>query len=359
MMEAMAVANATLGLRVGEIVEVRSAAEILATLDENGEFENLPFMPEMLQFCGKRLAVRKVAHKLCDTISGTGNRRMTNAVHLAGARCDGQAHGGCQTACSLYWKEAWLRRVPAGGGAEPAGTSSEKGADVSVLTWHTRKPTEPDGEERFRCQATELLRAAPSRLRLLDLGQYVEDVKTGNAGVGAVLKSLFFGIFNALQARSREYLPAHLTFKNGLPWGFVAGGAGTKTPTGRLDLQPGEWVRIKSKEEIMRTLDGRRLNRGMGFEEEMARWCGRTARVLRRVERCIDEKTGKMLSMKNPCIVLEDVICEGVYHANCPRAFLPFWREIWLERVEAGEAAEAQSQPSCSIHSLSGSEPER
>ena len=72
----------------------------------------------------------------------------------------------------------------------------------------------------------------------------------------------------------------------------------------------------------------------MGFEEEMARSCGRTARVLRRVDRCIDEKTGRMLTMKNPCIVLDGVICEGAYHANCPREFLPFWREIWLERVE-------------------------
>lgn len=57
------------GLRVGDLVEVRSAEEILATLDESGELENLPFMPEMLRFCGRRLTVHKVAHKLCDTIS--------------------------------------------------------------------------------------------------------------------------------------------------------------------------------------------------------------------------------------------------------------------------------------------------
>src|SRR5262245_32043784 len=100
-------------LRVGELVEVRSAGEILATLDENGELDNLPFMPEMLQFCGKQLIVHKVAHKLCDTISATGLRWMNDAVHLMGARCDGQAHGGCQTGCSIYWKEAWLRPVTA------------------------------------------------------------------------------------------------------------------------------------------------------------------------------------------------------------------------------------------------------
>src|SRR5215471_6629580 len=101
----------TLSLRVGEFVEVRSAEEIMATLDEKGELDNLPFMPEMLQFCGKRLTVHMVAHKLCDTISASGLRWMSDVVHLTGTRCDGQAHGGCQTGCLLYWKEAWLRRV--------------------------------------------------------------------------------------------------------------------------------------------------------------------------------------------------------------------------------------------------------
>jgi hypothetical protein len=55
--------------------------------------------------------------------------------------------------------------------------------------------------------------------------------------------------------------------------------------------------------------------------------------VLRRVDRCIDEETGRLLQMKNPCIVLEDTVCQGAYNANCPRSIYAFWREIWLERV--------------------------
>ena len=103
-----------LGLKVGELVEVRSAEEIRATLDEHGELDELPFMPEMLAFCGRRLTVHKVAHKSCDNISRTGMRRMTDAVHLTESRCNGSAHGGCENACSLYWKEQWLKRVDAG-----------------------------------------------------------------------------------------------------------------------------------------------------------------------------------------------------------------------------------------------------
>jgi hypothetical protein len=37
-----------LNLKAGQWVEVRSREEILATLDERGRLENLPFMREML-----------------------------------------------------------------------------------------------------------------------------------------------------------------------------------------------------------------------------------------------------------------------------------------------------------------------
>ncbi len=55
--------NRKLDLKVGDWVVVRSADEILATLDENARFEALPFMPQMLQHCGKKLQGRKRAHK--------------------------------------------------------------------------------------------------------------------------------------------------------------------------------------------------------------------------------------------------------------------------------------------------------
>jgi hypothetical protein len=323
---------AVLGLKVGDLVEVRSAEEIFGTLDERGELENLPFMPEMLAFCGKRLTVRKVAHKLCDTISGSGMRRMTNAVHLSNSRCDGSAHGGCQTACSLYWKEQWLRRVDPG--STPASSvTRQKYRSLPILEINSRKEPGPDGEVRYSCQATELLRAAPTCLPLRDLGQYVEDVTSGNAAVRSVLRALGVGLFNRMQEASKKILPRRLWFRNGMRWRFLQGGVRGRTPTGKLDLQPGELVRVKSKNDILATLDENLLNRGMGFEEEMSRFCGQTAVVRARVVRCLDEKTGRMLIMKNPCIVLEGIVCAGAYKANCPREFVPFWREIWLERV--------------------------
>jgi hypothetical protein len=99
------------GLRAGDVVEVRSAEEILPTLDDRGELDAVPFMPEMLPFCGRTLTVEKVAHKVCDTITRGGLRSMERAVHLTAARCDGSAHGGCENACLLYFKSEWLKRV--------------------------------------------------------------------------------------------------------------------------------------------------------------------------------------------------------------------------------------------------------
>ncbi len=114
----------------------------------------------------------------------------------------------------------------------------------------------------------------------------------------------------------------------------MKGKAVGRTPTVDLGLQPGDRVRIRSKAEIEETLNADLLNRGMGFDGEMARFCGREAVVERRVQQVINEKTSKMVRMKTPCVVLEDIVCEGAYTPNCPRRWISFWREIWLERVE-------------------------
>ena len=57
---------ASMPLSVGDWVEVRSKEEILATLDKNGRLEEMPFMPQMFQYCGQRFQVHKRAHKTCD-----------------------------------------------------------------------------------------------------------------------------------------------------------------------------------------------------------------------------------------------------------------------------------------------------
>lgn len=106
-------------------------------------------------------------------------------------------------------------------------------------------------------------------------------------------------------------------------------------------------VRVKSYQEILATCHADNRNRGMGFDAEMMPYCGGTYRVHKRVTKILSEKTGEMMEMKNPCIILKDVVCQGRYsecRMFCPRAIFPYWREIWLERVNENPSAPSTSK---------------
>jgi hypothetical protein len=313
----------------GELVRVRDAAEILATLDENGSLDGLPFMPEMLQFCGRTFRVHRRADKTCDTIELSGLRRMTDTVHLDDLRCDGSGHGGCQAGCLLFWKEAWLTRTtdaaaPAAPAVPPDG--------VELITRATRWPGNSPEEERFSCQATQLLETT-TPLQWWDARQYVRDLRTGNVGLFRLVRGLAVFLFNKYQGFSKRFLPPRLRIHEGR-WFPLTYGTLDKTPSGTLGLQPGELVQVKQRDQILATLDRNGRNRGLTFDSEMLRYCGRRARVLRRVTQIIDERSGKMLTMPRDCIILDGVTCQADYHRFCPRGIYPYWRELWLERVE-------------------------
>src|SRR4029453_18396965 len=125
-------------LRAGQLVRVRSKEEILGTLDSKGRLDGLPFMPEMLRFCGQEFRVRARAHKVCDTVDWQQFREMDNAVHLGDLRCDGSAHGGCQAGCLLFWKEAWI--APAD--SDRTATSAPQGAAVEISAEQLERTTQ-------------------------------------------------------------------------------------------------------------------------------------------------------------------------------------------------------------------------
>lgn len=321
-----AVAKTSAGpLHVGDRVRVRSAAEILATLDDDGRLAGMPFMPEMLRWCGSTLPVRARADKTCDTIEFGRLRRLNSTVHLDDLRCDGSAHGGCQAGCLLFWREEWLERD---GEAGPAGATGQA-ADTSVLDRAAGRQAE-DGP-RYSCQATEVLRASRP-LAWWGPRQYLDDVSSGNVGLPRLLHGLAVWLFNMGQALSKRVLPAALRFRRGQWYPFIIG-SGRRGPRATLDLQPGELVQVRPLPEILATLDnGGRLH-GLTFDGEMTPYCGGTYRVERRVERLIDEGSGRMIHMTRDAIVLADVVCDGRYHLFCPRAVFPYWREEWLRRL--------------------------
>jgi len=320
-----------LGLRVGEWVQVREPGEIFATLDETHALHGLPFMPEMLQYCGRRFRVEKSAHKTCDTINNYTIRRMENAVHLEGLRCGGEAHGGCQAACLLFWKDAWLKRVTGSHSAQPAPSArSSQPEDVDALQRSTRvNGSHADGLEHYRCQATDLLKAT-SEVRRRDRWDprfYVKDLTTGNVKIWSFV---FYGLFAAFNAFMLHW--------RGRRYPHLRGLSGQKTPQVILNLKPGDLVRVRTKDEIMATLNVGMKNRGLWFDVEMLPFCDGVFKVLRRVDRIINEKTGAMMQLPGPCVILDGVTCGGnLSHCRmfCPRAIYPYWREAWLQNAGA------------------------
>jgi hypothetical protein len=408
-----------LGLRPGDWVEVKSADEVLATLDNRGCLDALPFMPEMLQYCGKRFAVAASAHKTCDTIGQAKNRLMTNAVHLDGLRCDGMAHDGCQARCLIFWKTAWLKPAAAPGStAVPSHTvrqtirtvQQQKHCDLAALTRATRAPGFEAGqtEERYSCQATDLTQAT-TPVEWWDPRQYVKDLVTNNVRPHDFIYYVSIAAYNVF-ARSYERLLGHVVsfspinklrgrldqakeapaikadqqptggahpkpsaqkstsrrrtknpvialvsplrqlgrrFTSWLvPYPYIKGIAGAKTPYEVKNLQPGEIVQVRSKEEIARTINRERRNRGLKFDREMVPYCGQDFRVLCRVEKIINDRNGKMMHLPNTCIILDGVTCSGCLSQRrlfCPRKIYPYWREIWLKRVPDSQKPDGSS----------------
>jgi hypothetical protein len=117
--------------------------------------------------------------------------------------------------------------------------------------------------------------------------------------------------------------------------------AASEAVTHRLGLQPGDSVLVKTKAEILATLDEHHSCEGMGYMAHcMDRYCGGRYQVLKRVDRFFDERTQRMLKMKNT-VLLDRVYCEPEPQAEeriagCQRMCFLFWKEAWLERVEPG-----------------------
>jgi hypothetical protein len=346
-------------LKAGDWVEVLSREEILRTLDGNGCLESMSFMPEMLRYTGQRFRVEKRAHRTCDTIDYVGGRHLKRAVHLEDLRCDGSAHGNCEALCLLFWKEAWLKKVDGPGDRATPPRSLEGGAAAdSVFVRGTRKAGEPVDAPNptYVCQATTLLDAT-APLRRSDLEPYLEDLTSRNVGIGQMVNALAFVAFSFLvggrYGLGTPLIALYDGFQkliDGTPYPERRGKVpkGAKTPSRRLDLKPGEMVRVRALPEILETVDEALRNRGMGWHAEMVRMTGRTFRVAARLEKIVNEKTGKMIHLKNDVVILEGGVCFAQYINNCrrfcPRAVYHYFREIWLERVPDPAGVRAADQ---------------
>jgi hypothetical protein len=343
-------------------VQVRTRDEVLSTLDGRGRLDELPFMAEMLQYCGKTLRVGKRAHKTCDPAVGIIGRGMQSTVHLENIRCNGAEHDGCEAQCLIFWKEAWLKRLddkPTTAGPAPRGNEHLAGVPCTEETIRSGgkiAPAPGENEPTYVCQNTQV-KFASQPLKWWDARQYIEDYTSGNVRLWQLAAGLLFTFW-------RTVIGAGIGLGTPMRWLYdtfqrAIGGSpfpvrpygvpkGTATPKALLDLQAGERVRVKPLGEILKTLDFRYRNRGLYFDADYVPFTERESTVVRRVKQIIDEKTGRMIRFKSDAIMLDNVFCGGRYAACrrfCPRAIIAFWREIWLERVsDDGQVDESRAR---------------
>lgn len=99
-----------LDLRPGEWVEIKPAPEIRRTLDAEGKNRGLSFEPTMVDFAEGRFQVDYPIQRIISEQTGQ-MIFLTHTVALKGVTCTGLCAKNCPRNNTLYWREAWLRRV--------------------------------------------------------------------------------------------------------------------------------------------------------------------------------------------------------------------------------------------------------
>lgn len=305
----------------GDLVEVKSPDEILRTIDSDGTSDGLPFMPEMIQFSGKRYRVAKRVLKTCYyTKLGTGGfRKFSNedVVLLEGVRCSGAAHDGCEKECMIFWREAWLRNAN-----ESASETSYDPAGTQRLLKRLKTISSP---KAYFCQASELLNATMPASRRDRLTGCFREVVVGNCSpfemAGHIARWAFW--------RARKKLFSGNT------------GGGNQSASEKChDFRPGDLITVKSQGEIKETLNQAGCNRGLYFMPDMWKTCEKKLEVERTVERIIVDGTGEMRRLRNT-VFLKNSHCECLNSISpCPRKEFSYWRETWLRPVQICAARE-------------------
>jgi len=100
-----------------------------------------------------------------------------------------------------------------------------------------------------------------------------------------------------------------------------------------IPLTQGDWVRVRSREEILSTLDPFKELKGCAFLADMYQYSGTKQRVLRSMQNFMDERDYKLKKARG-VILLENIICNGTpTFGECDRCCFLFWREEWLEKI--------------------------
>lgn len=98
-------------LKAGEIVRVRSLAEIEATLDDDRKCKGCGFMDAQESYCGTVQKVLKPVERFVHE-RDFQVKKSKNLYILEGVMCQGtKTFGRCDRSCFLFWRGEWLEKL--------------------------------------------------------------------------------------------------------------------------------------------------------------------------------------------------------------------------------------------------------
>ncbi|MBV8922105.1 hypothetical protein [Bradyrhizobium sp.] len=107
-----------------------------------------------------------------------------------------------------------------------------------------------------------------------------------------------------------------------------------------MNWQAGDWVEVRSREEILRTLDENGRLEGLPFMPQMFKYCGQRFPIYKRAHKTCDAP-GSLGGLKLPHGIHLEHRCDGKAYGGCQAGCLIFWKEAWLKPVDAKVRAQA------------------
>ena len=139
---------------------------------------------------GRDSVVSKRVVKSCSSGSRSSMRgfRTDDVVLLEGVRCSGAEHDGCQKACMIFWREAWLRK------AERRRAASRPSIWMRAQQLRERLHTKT-GPTTYFCQASELLKATYALSKWDRILKCFSDIRAGNSSTIQMVRNIAIWLF--------------------------------------------------------------------------------------------------------------------------------------------------------------------
>jgi hypothetical protein len=101
-----------------------------------------------------------------------------------------------------------------------------------------------------------------------------------------------------------------------------------------MKIRTGEWVEVRTKEEILKTLDMNGRLDGLPFMPQMFKYCGQRFRIFKSAHKTCDTVSGHYAGRRLQDSVHLNLRCDGQAYNGCQAGCLMFWKTAWLKPAD-------------------------